>query len=314
MEQQRQPILSVNKVCKNFPGVRALDHVDFCVYPGEVHALIGENGAGKSTLMKIILGSYSMTSGSMLFKGEPYAPASPHEALQKGVSMIHQEISLIPTFTVTDNIWIGREDRFSKMKGIYHRTAQRAAAQQILDQLGLNISADAEVSRLSVAEMQMVEIARAVSYDSDIVIMDEPTSALTNDEIDKLYEIITDLKKRGKIKIPLGDLKKINEGVIIDVSSIYNNKISLKVEEKLIAEGELVIVNDRYGVKVTKVTADQYKNSDSVEGMVNMVTQAGANVSIAQNSPVQSNGEAPQQAAGGDGADEFDYSDFDMDE
>lgn len=96
MEQQRQPILSVNKVCKNFPGVRALDHVDFCVYPGEVHALIGENGAGKSTLMKIILGSYSMTSGSMLFKGEPYAPASPHEALQKGVSMIHQEISLIP--------------------------------------------------------------------------------------------------------------------------------------------------------------------------------------------------------------------------
>lgn len=198
MEQQRQPILSVNKVCKNFPGVRALDHVDFCVYPGEVHALIGENGAGKSTLMKIILGSYSMTSGSMLFKGEPYAPASPHEALQKGISMIHQEISLIPTFTVTDNIWIGREDRFSKMKGIYHRTAQRAAAQQILDQLGLNISADAEVSRLSVAEMQMVEIARAVSYDSDIVIMDEPTSALTNDEIDKLYEIITDLKKRGK--------------------------------------------------------------------------------------------------------------------
>ena len=164
MEQQRQPILSVNKVCKNFPGVRALDHVDFCVYPGEIHALIGENGAGKSTLMKIILGAYSMTSGSMLFKGEPYAPASPHEALQKGVSMIHQEISLIPTFTVTDNIWIGREDRFSKMKGIYHRTAQRAAAQQILDQLGLNISADAEVSRLSVAEMQMVEIALSLIH------------------------------------------------------------------------------------------------------------------------------------------------------
>lgn len=194
----QQPLLSVNQVCKNFPGVKALQNVDFWVYPGEVHALIGENGAGKSTLMKIILGSYSMSSGSMTFKGEPYAPASPHDALQKGISMIHQEISLVPTFSVTDNIWIGRESRFSGCPGTYNRKAQRKAAQDILDQLGLNINPDTEVSRLSVAEMQMVEIARAVSYDSDIVIMDEPTSALTNAEIDKLYEIITDLKRKGK--------------------------------------------------------------------------------------------------------------------
>lgn len=116
------------------------------------------------------------------------------------------------------------------------------------------------------------------------------------------------------IKISLGDLKNIQEGLVVDVSSVYNNKVSLKVGEQIVAEGELVIVNDRYGVKVTNVTADQYKNSDSVEGMVNMVTQAGANVSIAQNSPLQSNGEASPQPAGGDGADEFDYSDFDMDE
>lgn len=116
------------------------------------------------------------------------------------------------------------------------------------------------------------------------------------------------------IKISLGDLKNIQEGLVVDVSSVYNNKVSLKVGEQIVAEGELVIVNDRYGVKVTNVTADQYKNSDSVEGMVNMVTQAGANVSIAQNSPVQSNGESPQQSAGDDTSDEFDYSDFDMDE
>lgn len=116
------------------------------------------------------------------------------------------------------------------------------------------------------------------------------------------------------IKISLGDLKNIQEGLVVDVSSVYNNKVSLKVGEQIVAEGELVIVNDRYGVKVTNVTADQYKNSDSVEGMVNMVTQAGANVSIAQNSPLQSNGEASPQPTGGDGADEFDYSDFDMDE
>lgn len=112
------------------------------------------------------------------------------------------------------------------------------------------------------------------------------------------------------IKISLGDLKNIQEGLVVDVSSVYNNKVSLKVGSQVVAEGELVIVNDRYGVKVTNVTADQYKNSDSVEGMVNMVTQAGANVSVAQNSPVQDGTAQPA----GDGGDEFDYSDFDVDE
>ena len=126
-----QPILSVNQVCKNFPGVKALQNVDFYVNPGEIHALIGENGAGKSTLMKIILGSYTMTSGSMTFKGKPYAPSSPHDALLRGVSMIHQEISLVPTFTVSDNIWIGREDQFSRCRGVYNRRKQREATQAI---------------------------------------------------------------------------------------------------------------------------------------------------------------------------------------
>ena len=112
------------------------------------------------------------------------------------------------------------------------------------------------------------------------------------------------------IKISLGDLKNIQEGLVVDVSSVYNNKVSLKVGSQVVAEGELVIVNDRYGVKVTNVTADQYKNSDSVEGMVNMVTQAGANVSVAQNSPVQDGTAQPAS----DGGDEFDYSDFDVDE
>ncbi len=191
-------LLSVNKVCKNFPGVKALRDVDFYVKKGEVHALIGENGAGKSTLMKIILGKYSMTSGSMTFKGKPYHPSSPHDALSQGISMIHQEISLVPTLSVADNIWIGREQRFSRLKGFYNKQVQRETAAEIIRQLGLKIDPDVEVARLSVAEMQMVEIARAVSYDSDIVIMDEPTSALTNAEIDKLYEIIADLKRRGK--------------------------------------------------------------------------------------------------------------------
>ncbi len=116
------------------------------------------------------------------------------------------------------------------------------------------------------------------------------------------------------IKISLGDLKNIQEGLVVDVSSVYNNNVSLKVGEQIVAEGELVIVNDRYGVKVTKVTADEYKDANSVEGMVNMVTQAGANVTIAQDSPIQAGGAQPAGAPAADAGDEFDYSDFDMDE
>ncbi len=236
-----QPILSVNQVCKNFPGVKALQNVDFYVNPGEIHALIGENGAGKSTLMKIILGSYTMTSGSMTFKGKPYAPASPHDALLRGVSMIHQEISLVPTFTVSDNIWIGREDQFSRCRGVYNRRKQREATQAILSQLGLRIDPDVEVSRLSVAEMQMVEIARAVSYDSDVVIMDEPTSALINAEIDKLYEIITDMKRRGKsvifISHKLEEIFRICDSVTVfrDGQFIARHPITDITQSQLVA-------------------------------------------------------------------------------
>jgi formylmethanofuran dehydrogenase subunit D len=115
------------------------------------------------------------------------------------------------------------------------------------------------------------------------------------------------------IKISLGDLKDIQEGLVVDVSSVYNNNVSLKVGEQVVAEGELVIVNDRYGVKVTKVTADKYK-TDSVEGLVDMVTQAGANVTVAPNSAVQSGGMPQADVPAGDGGDEFDYSDFDVDE
>ncbi len=236
-----QPLLSVNKVCKNFPGVKALKDVDFCVYPGEVHALIGENGAGKSTLMKIILGAYTMTSGSMTFKGKPYLPTAPYDALLKGISMIHQEINLIPTFTVTDNIWIGREGKFSNIKGIYNRREQREATKKILKQLGLDIDPDVEVSQLSVAEMQMVEIARAVSYDSDIVIMDEPTSALTNAEVDKLYEIITDMKNRGKsvifISHKLEEIFRICDSVTVfrDGQFISRHMLSDITKSELVA-------------------------------------------------------------------------------
>ena len=187
--EKKEPILCVKNVSKSFPGVQALKGVNLRVYPGEVHALLGENGAGKSTLMKIVLGMYQPSSGEMECKGRKYAPKSPAEALANGISMIHQEISLVPTTTVSENIWIGRESRFGN-KVFINKKKQNEATDEILKRLGLHIKPSAVVSGLSIAEMQLVEIARAVSYDSDIIIMDEPTSALTDDEVDKLYDII----------------------------------------------------------------------------------------------------------------------------
>ena len=161
--EKKKPVLCVKNVTKSFPGVQALKGVNLTIYPGEVHALLGENGAGKSTLMKIILGIYQPSSGEMEYKGRKYAPKSPAEALANGISMIHQEISLVPTTTVSENIWIGREAKFGN-KIFYNRKKQEEATEAILTRLGLNIKPSSVVSSLSIAEMQLVEIARAVSY------------------------------------------------------------------------------------------------------------------------------------------------------
>lgn len=190
-------LLRLEKINKVFPGVKALDDVNFAVREREVHALIGENGAGKSTLMKIILGIHQPTGGTMELRGKPYQPKVPMNALEQGISMIHQEISLVPTMSVSENVWIGREARFGN-KMFVNKAKQEKATRDILAQLGLDIDPGIDVGKLSIAQMQLVEIARAVSYDSDIIIMDEPTSALTDAEVDRLYAIIRDLKARGK--------------------------------------------------------------------------------------------------------------------
>ena len=191
--KKNEMILRVKNVTKSFPGVKALKGVNLDIYSGEVHALLGENGAGKSTLMKIILGMYQPTSGEMEYKGEKYMPRTPMTALNMGISMIHQEINLVPTTSVAENVWIGREYRFGNRYFI-NKQKQEKATEEILGRLGLEISPSTSVSALSIAEMQLVEIARAVSYDSDIIIMDEPTSALTDEEVSRLYDIISALR------------------------------------------------------------------------------------------------------------------------
>ncbi|MGK9169000.1 sugar ABC transporter ATP-binding protein [Inquilinus limosus] len=189
-------LLEVANVRKAFPGVVALDDVSFRLRPGTVHALMGENGAGKSTLMKIIAGIYTPDAGEIRLKGRPIALPTPLAALEAGIAMIHQELNLMSFMTVAENIWIRREPR--NRLGLIDHGAMRRLTKELFAQLAIDIDPEAEVRSLTIANRQMVEIAKAVSYNSDVLIMDEPTSALTEREVDHLFAIIRTLKAAGK--------------------------------------------------------------------------------------------------------------------
>ncbi len=188
-------LLEVENVSKAFPGVKALDNVSFRLKRGHVHALMGENGAGKSTLMKIIAGIYIPDSGSFRLKGQEIHLTSPLNALHYGIAMIHQELNLMNFMTVAENIWIRREPLNGF--GLVRHQEMRRRTLELFERLDIAIDPEAEVRDLSVANRQMVEIAKAVSYDSDVLIMDEPTSALTEREVTHLFQIIRTLKAQG---------------------------------------------------------------------------------------------------------------------
>ena len=189
-------LLEVSNVRKAFPGVLALDDVSFRLKRGHVHALMGENGAGKSTLMKIIAGIYTPDSGSFKLKGQEIKLTSPLDALQYGIAMIHQELNLMDYMTVAENIWIRREPL--NALGFVRHEEMRRRTRELFQRLDIPLHPETEVRDLSVANRQMVEIAKAVSYDSDILIMDEPTSAITEREVEHLFRIIRTLKDQGK--------------------------------------------------------------------------------------------------------------------
>lgn len=189
-------LLEVINVSKGFPGVIALSDVQLRVRPGTVLALMGENGAGKSTLMKIIAGIYQPDAGELRLKGRPVVFDTPLAALQAGIAMIHQELNLMPHMSIAENIWIGRE-QLNGLHLIDHREMHRCTA-RLLERLRIDLDPEEQVGNLSIAERQMVEIAKAVSYDSDVLIMDEPTSAITDKEVAHLFSIIADLKAQGK--------------------------------------------------------------------------------------------------------------------
>ncbi len=188
--------LQMNNITKRFPGVLALSNVSFNLRRGEVHALLGENGAGKSTLMKILSGVYRADEGEIIFENNTVQFSSPLEAQNLGITIIHQEFNLFPDLTVEENIFIGREF-CKKNRWQLDAKTQRAQVSEILAKLNLKIKPDSRVADLTVAQQQMVEIAKAISVNAKVLIMDEPTAALTESEIDSLFRVTRLLKEQG---------------------------------------------------------------------------------------------------------------------
>jgi ABC-type sugar transport system ATPase subunit len=243
-----QNLLSMNKITKTFPGVVAVDNVDFDVRYGEVHALVGENGAGKSTLIKILGGVYELEGGTILFDNEEVFFTSTHQSLVSGISIIYQEFNLIPDLSVAENIYIGREPKRIAKRFINWKQIN-SDAQEVLDRLEAQIDPKKYVSDLTVAERQMVEIAKALSIRSKLIIMDEPTATLTEREVKKLFEIITGLRQEG-------------------VSIIY---ISHRLEEAFELADRITVLRDgrKIGTKVSSETSE----GEVIEMMVGKVVK-----------------------------------------
>ncbi|MEW9081794.1 sugar ABC transporter ATP-binding protein [Caldanaerobacter subterraneus] len=209
-------LIRMENISKEFPGVKALKNVNFEIKKGEVHALVGENGAGKSTLIKILSGVYSKDSGKIYFDGREVEINSPKEAQQLGISVIHQELNLCLHLTVAQNIFLGRE--FVK-NGVIDEKKQNEEAKKILEKLNVNIDPAEYVKNLSVSQQQMVEIAKAISMEAKVIIMDEPTSAISEKETEELFKVIGELKKQGKsiiyISHRLEELNRIVDRVTV---------------------------------------------------------------------------------------------------
>jgi ABC-type sugar transport system ATPase subunit len=238
-----EPCLQVKNISKTFPGVNALTGVSIDFYSGEVHALVGENGAGKSTLIKIISGVYTPTEGGMALEGSPLVVQNPRQALNKGIAVIHQELSIANDLTVAENIFLGEEPR--RANGLLlDRKKMNAESRKVLDSMGVKIKPTTIASHLTAAEQQMVEIAKIVRKNAKIVIMDEPTSSLSDHEINALFEQIFALKKKN-------------------VAIIY---ISHRLNELFVIGDRVTVMRD--GCKVNTFMLKDVSEKDIVTNMV----------------------------------------------
>jgi len=222
-DESAEPILRIRGLSKSFPGVRALHSVDLSAYPGEIHALLGENGAGKSTLLKTLFGVQEADSGLVWFNGLQHNFTSPSEALAAGLAMVHQELSLVPQLTAVQNLVLGRE---KSRAGLVDWNEARQRAASTLKTLGFQARSDVPISRLSVAQQQLVEIARALSVDARLIILDEPTASLTTPESEVLFALLRRLREEGR--------------AIIYVSHRLAEVMNLSDRVTVLRDGELV--------------------------------------------------------------------------
>ncbi|TMV15325.1 sugar ABC transporter ATP-binding protein [Arenibacterium halophilum] len=233
-----EPLVTMRNATKEYRGVPAIKNVDFELAPGEIHALLGENGAGKSTLTKIMAGVTELTSGEMLLEGRPVSFATPAEALNNGIAMVFQETSLVPSMSVAQNLYLGEEKFFNRLRGVY------IAAQQFMQSLNFDVDPWADVGTLGAAKKQMVEIARAVRQKARVIIFDEPTATLTPEEKRHFFNLVRQLKDRG-------------------VSVIF---ISHALEEALMIGDRISILRD--GELVDTGPAESFDRNSIVQSMV----------------------------------------------
>lgn len=258
-------LIKMEHICKEFPGVKALDDVTFELKAGEVHALVGENGAGKSTLMKVLTGVYTKDSGKILLNGEEISINNVRDAQRKGIIMIHQELNLMNHLTAAQNIFIGREYK-TKAKVFLDAKTQNQEAKKLFERLNQEIDPTVKVGDLTVAKQQMVEIAKALSYDSKILIMDEPTAALTDNEIEDLFRVIRMLREEGRaiihISHRLEELKQISDRITVMRDGGYVDTVNTKdtsidqIIKMMVGREIFVTKQDAFTQKDNKVTLE----------------------------------------------------------
>lgn len=246
---------------KSFPGVHALNQCQFELRSGEVHALVGENGAGKSTLMKILTGVYSKDSGQIEYKGKQVEIPNPKVAQELGISIIHQELNLMPHLTIAQNIFIGREPR-KGVKFLLDEKKINEDTKKLFETIHLNLDPRTKVADLTVAKQQMVEIAKALSFNSEVLIMDEPTAALTESEIEELFRTINHLKSKGVgiiyISHRMEELKKISDRVTVMRDGCYvgtENTKDISIDK---------VINMMVGRTIYDVSQTEVKSKDEV--------------------------------------------------
>lgn len=231
-------MLVAKNITKQFAGVTALNQVNLELYPGKVNAIVGENGAGKSTLMKILSGVHTQYEGAIVFKGETMHFSSTKDAEAAGIAIIHQELNLVPELSISENIFLGREP--VNAIGMLDKAQMRQQTESLLQKVNLQVSPDTLVSRLKVGEQQLVEIVKALHADAEVIIMDEPTSAITDREVDNLFRIIDELKVAGKVIVYISHklkelfLKADHYTVLRDGATICSGKMSEITQEALV--------------------------------------------------------------------------------